>query len=81
MSLARNGWSPISFVTTLPSRINHARIRANTGRLRSALLTSAAAGGSMGYLDELIQLASSHEQGILTDAEFDAKKKQILDAN
>jgi hypothetical protein len=40
-----------------------------------------AAGGSMGYLDELTQLASLHEKGILTDAEFDAKKKQILDAH
>ena len=40
-----------------------------------------AGGGSMSYLDELTKLASLHEQGILTDAEFDAKKKQILDAN
>jgi len=38
-------------------------------------------GGSAGYLDELTQLASLHEQGILTDAEFDAKKAQILGAN
>jgi hypothetical protein len=42
---------------------------------------ASAAGGSMGYLDELTQLASLHEKGILTDAEFDAKKKQILDAH
>ncbi len=42
---------------------------------------SATAGGSMSYLDELTQLASLHEQGILTDAEFDAKKKQILDSH
>ena len=42
---------------------------------------TAAAGGSMSYLDELTKLASLHEQGILTDAEFDAKKQQILDAN
>ena len=42
---------------------------------------AAAAGGSMSYLDELTKLASLHEQGILTDAEFDAKKQQILDAN
>jgi hypothetical protein len=38
-------------------------------------------GGSTGYLDELTQLASLHEQGILTDAEFDTKKAQILGAN
>ena len=48
----------------------------------SAPATGAAAtGGSMSYLDELTKLASLHEQGILTDAEFDAKKKQILDAH
>jgi len=40
-----------------------------------------ASGGSMSYLDELTKLASLHEQGILTDAEFEAKKGQILDAN
>ena len=34
--------------------------------------------GSMGYLDELTQLASLHEQGVLTDAEFAAKKAEIL---
>ena len=38
-------------------------------------------GGSTAYLDELTKLASLHEQGILTDAEFDAKKAQILDAS
>ena len=38
-------------------------------------------GGSMSYLDELTQLASLHEQGILTDAEFEAKKAQILGSN
>jgi len=47
----------------------------------AAPAAAAAAGGSMGYLDELTKLAALHEQGILTDAEFDAKKKQILDAN
>jgi len=31
------------------------------------------------YLDELERLAELHEQGILTDEEFEAKKKQLLD--
>jgi hypothetical protein len=30
------------------------------------------------YTAELQKLASLHEQGIIDDAEFDAKKKQIL---
>jgi hypothetical protein len=30
------------------------------------------------YTDELTKLAELHQQGILTDAEFDAKKKAIL---
>jgi hypothetical protein len=36
-------------------------------------------GGSGSYLDELTKLAALHDSGVLTDAEFDAKKKQILD--
>ena len=42
---------------------------------------ASAGGGSMSYLDELTQLAGLHEQGILTDAEFAAKKAEILDAH
>ena len=38
---------------------------------------AAPAGRSSG-LDELEQLAKLHEEGILTDEEFTAKKKQIL---
>lgn len=30
------------------------------------------------YMSELRQLASLHQEGILTDAEFDAKKQEIL---
>ena len=40
--------------------------------------TPAAAGGAGSYVDELEQLAKLHEEGILTDEEFDAKKKEIL---
>lgn len=36
-------------------------------------------GGSGDYLAELTQLAALHDSGVLTDAEFEAKKKQILD--
>jgi hypothetical protein len=39
------------------------------------------AGSSGSYLDELTQLAALHESGVLTDAEFAAKKNQILDLN
>ena len=31
------------------------------------------------YLDELERLGELHKQGILTDEEFDSKKKQLLD--
>jgi hypothetical protein len=31
------------------------------------------------YLDELERLGKLHEQGILTDEEFETKKKQLLD--
>jgi hypothetical protein len=41
----------------------------------------ASSGGSGGYLDELTKLAALHESGVLTDDEFAAKKKQILDLN
>lgn len=39
---------------------------------------AAGAAGEGGYVDELEQLAKLHEEGILTDEEFDAKKKEIL---
>ena|SRR5262245_51096508 len=39
---------------------------------------AAPAAGNEGYVDELEQLAKLHEEGILTDEEFDAKKKEIL---
>ena len=38
----------------------------------------AAAPAETDYAAELQKLASLHEQGIIDDAEFDAKKKQIL---
>jgi hypothetical protein len=38
----------------------------------------AAAPAEPDYAAELQKLASLHEQGIIDDAEFDAKKKQIL---
>jgi hypothetical protein len=36
---------------------------------------------SSGYIDEIERLADLRDQGILTDAEFDAKKSQILGLN
>ena len=47
------------------------------GAAPSAASPAGQAGGSSG-LDELEQLAKLHEEGILTDEEFTAKKKQIL---
>ena len=38
----------------------------------------AAPAAGEGYVDELEQLAKLHEEGVLTDEEFDAKKKEIL---
>jgi 4-aminobutyrate aminotransferase-like enzyme len=38
----------------------------------------AAAAAAPDYMAELQQLAQLHEQGILTDEEFEAKKKQLL---
>lgn len=40
--------------------------------------SAAPSGGSSGYLEEIEKLAALRDQGILTDAEFDAKKQQIL---
>jgi hypothetical protein len=51
------------------------------GGQASAPATAPSSGGSASYLDELTQLASLHEQGILTDAEFAAKKAEILGTN
>ena len=42
----------------------------------AAAAASAPAGGD--YLDELERLAGLRDKGILTDAEFEAKKKQLL---
>lgn len=39
---------------------------------------AAAAPAEPDYTDQLQELAQLHEQGILTDEEFEAKKKQIL---
>ena len=39
---------------------------------------AAAAPADASYVDELEQLARLHEEGILTDEEFEAKKKEIL---
>ena len=50
---------------------------ADTEEGGQAQVTAPAA--SSGYLDELTKLAALHESGVLTDAEFAAKKKQILD--
>ena len=40
--------------------------------------TSAPTSGGMSDLDQIQKLAELHDQGILTDEEFAAKKKQIL---
>lgn len=45
----------------------------------SATESETRAPGDESYLEELQQLAKLHEQGILTDEEFAAKKAQILD--
>ena len=37
-----------------------------------------AAAAEESYIDELEQLSKLHEQGVLTDEEFEAKKKEIL---
>jgi hypothetical protein len=41
--------------------------------------TPAKADAQTSYLDELERLAELNKQGILTDEEFAAKKKQLLD--
>ena len=40
--------------------------------------TGSAPAASTDYLDQIEKLGALHEQGILTDAEFEAKKQQIL---
>jgi len=51
------------------------------GSQATAAAPAASSGGSGDYLDELSKLAVLHDSGVLTDAEFAAQKKQILDAN
>lgn len=52
---------------------------AEQGGQAPAAAPAASGGGSGSYLDELTKLAALHDSGVLTDAEFDAKKKQVLD--
>lgn len=40
--------------------------------------TGSAPAASTDYIDQIERLAELHEQGILTDAEFETKKQQIL---
>ena len=47
----------------------------------SAVAPGSASAPADDYVAELEKLASLHDSGILTDAEFDAKKKQILGLN
>ena len=44
----------------------------------SAGTTAAAPGGGADYLAELEQLGSLRDKGIITDEEFETKKKQLL---
>ena len=39
---------------------------------------ASASAGDEDYLDELERLADLHDKGIITDEEFEAKKKQLL---
>lgn len=44
----------------------------------SSPATPASSSSDAAYLDELEKLAQLHEQGVITDEEFEAKKKQLL---
>ncbi len=51
------------------------------GAPASATGPAASSGGSTDYLAELEKLAALRDQGILTDEEFETKKRQILGLN
>ena len=55
-----------------------ARIEDLEAQQQPAAPAAAAAPAEMDYTEELEQIAKLHEQGILTDDEFAAKKKEIL---
>jgi hypothetical protein len=66
-ALAQRGGVPAGAPTPAPS-----------GTPVAPVSSPAAGAGQPAYLEELQQLAALHEQGILSDEEFDAKKKQLL---
>jgi hypothetical protein len=53
-------------------------LRGDGGYDEQAAPPPAAAPAAPDYTDELAELGQLHEQGVLTDEEFEAKKKQIL---
>jgi hypothetical protein len=55
-----------------------AMLRGDTGGYDEPAAAAPAAPAEPDYTDQLQELARLHEQGILTDEEFEAKKKQIL---
>lgn len=54
------------------------KFAAQDAAAQPAAAQAAAAPAETDYTEELAQLAKLKEQGILTDEEFEAKKKQIL---
>jgi hypothetical protein len=55
-----------------------AMLRGDTGGYDEPVAAAPAAAAEPDYTGQLQELAQLHEQGILTDEEFEAKKKQIL---
>lgn len=53
-------------------------IRGNSQANITVNVPSAGATSSVSNADEITKLAKLHKDGVLTDAEFDAKKKQLL---
>lgn len=53
-------------------------MRQDFGREEPAETTAPTATSEPGYVGELERLAQLRDQGILSDAEFEAKKKQLL---
>jgi hypothetical protein len=71
---ARRGGRP-----TVLSGDNIAAFFATDAAGRAAVIAGAQAGApSSGVADELTKLADLHDRGVLTDAEFETQKKQLL---
>jgi hypothetical protein len=74
MSRRRNGWSPISYAIDLPSRTNHAIMRANAGRSMRAFLTLTAIPAGLAASAARVSMSEAIDRRVSrTRSSFDLK--------